>query len=60
MGENLSGWAQTPQDAFDGWLESPAHTALMLQSRYTHIGIGVIEGAGGGFWWVQHFAEIAG
>jgi uncharacterized protein YkwD len=56
--ENLAPWAKTPADAFDSLMVSPPHKAIMLNGRYTHIGVGVVEGAGGGFWWVQHFGEF--
>ena len=57
-GENLASWAKTPQEAFSGLLSSPAHKATMLDAKYTHIGIGVVEGANGGYWWVQQFCTL--
>jgi uncharacterized protein YkwD len=57
-GENLASWAKTPQEAFNGLLGSPAHKATMLDAKYSHIGVGVIEGANGGYWWVQQFCTL--
>ena len=57
-GENLASWAKTPQEAFNGLLDSPAHKATMLSAKYTHIGIGVVEGADGGYWFVQQFCTL--
>jgi uncharacterized protein YkwD len=56
--ENLAAWNKTPQEAFASWLDSPAHYAIMINAKYTHIGVGVVEGAGGGYWWVSHFISL--
>ena len=40
IGENLAKGFKTPQKAFVGWVNSPSHKANMLNTRYTHIGIG--------------------
>ena len=42
-GENIyagSGVYNTAQAAFDGWLNSPAHYAILMSANYTEIGIG--------------------
>ena len=57
-GENIAGWSESAQDAFDGWVCSPEHLEVMLDPCFTHIGIGVVEGTGGSLCWVQHFAKI--
>ena len=54
-GENLSAWNATAQGAFEGWLESPEHRDNILAGKFTHIGVGIIEGVDGGYWWVQQF-----
>lgn len=56
--ENLVPWMQTPQEVIAGILDSPDHLKNMLNSKYTHIGVGIIEGAGGGYWWIQHFCAV--
>jgi len=50
--ENLAPWTKTSEDAFIGWVESPEHYKIMINPIYTHIGVGVAEGANGGYWWV--------
>lgn len=42
-GENLAG-APTVQAAFDGFMGSAAHKANMLESKWTHIGVGAVAG----------------
>jgi uncharacterized protein YkwD len=56
--ENLAPWSVTPAEAFAGWVESPAHYENLTNPRYTHIGVAVVEGANGGYWSVQQFAQI--
>jgi uncharacterized protein YkwD len=58
IAENIASWTKTPQEAIAGMMASPEHQSNMLNAKYTHIGVGIIEGAGGGYWWVQHFAEL--
>ena len=57
-GENIGTWANTPEAAFAGWLNSQEHLDVMLAQKYTHIGVGIIQTADGGFCWVQQFAAI--
>ena len=56
--ENIASWTKTPQEVITGLMDSPGHRANILSAKYTHIGIGIIEGADGGYWWVQHFVGI--
>jgi len=56
--ENLAPWTRTPAEAFAGWVESTEHYAIILSPKYTHIGVGVLEGLDGGYWWVQHFVGL--
>jgi uncharacterized protein YkwD len=56
--ENLAPWTKTPTEAFTGWEESPEHYAHIISEKYTHIGVGIIVGADGGYWWVQHFVKL--
>jgi uncharacterized protein YkwD len=51
-------WTETVREAFNGWMVSPGHKANMLDPKYTHIGIGIVEGVNGGYWWVQQFATL--
>ena len=56
--ENLGGWALTPGEAFAGWTGSSEHKRIMLDPKYTHIGVGIAEGIGGGYWWVQQLVAL--
>lgn len=56
--ENIAPWTKTAAEAFAGWVESPEHYEIILTERLTHIGVGIIEGVDGGYWWVQHFVKI--
>jgi uncharacterized protein YkwD len=57
-GENLAPWTKTPAEAFAGWVESTEHLKNIVNPRFTHIGIGIIEGANGGYWWVQQLVSL--
>jgi len=54
-GENLATWTSTPQGAVAGWVDSPEHYRLMIASKYTHIGVGILVTENGGMCWVQQF-----
>jgi hypothetical protein len=56
--ENLAPWTKTPEEAFAGWVESPPHYANIINQKYTHIGVGVLKGAGGGYWWVLQLIRL--
>jgi uncharacterized protein YkwD len=53
VGENIAYGYGTPTAVMDGWVASSGHRANILNSSYTHIGIGVDEGSGPH--WVQVF-----
>jgi uncharacterized protein YkwD len=55
--ENLAPWTKTPAEAFQGWLDSKEHFDHITSHKYTHIGVGIVEGTNGGYWWVQHFVK---
>jgi uncharacterized protein YkwD len=57
VGENIAPWNKTAADAFAAWTDSPPHLENLLNQKYTHIGVGVIEGINGGYWWVSQFAQ---
>ena len=56
--ENIASWTKTPLEVVSGLMDSPGHRANMLNRKYTYIGVGIIEGLNGGYWWVQHFVEL--
>jgi len=53
-GENLAG-APTVEAAFEGLMNSPSHKDNMLEPKYTHVGIGAIDGGAYGKMFVQEF-----
>jgi uncharacterized protein YkwD len=57
--ENIAPWCRTPEEAFRGWIESTkGHREIILTERLTHIGVGIVEGKGGGYWFVQQFVRL--
>lgn len=53
-GENLAG-APTVEAAFKGLMNSPTHKENMLEAKYTHVGIGEVDGGPYGKMFVQEF-----
>jgi hypothetical protein len=53
-GENLAG-APTVESAFQGLMNSPTHKDNILEPKYTHVGIGVIDGGPYGKMFSQEF-----
>lgn len=53
-GENLAG-APSVEAAFKGLMESPTHKANMLEAKYTHVGIGAVDGGPYGKMFAQEF-----
>jgi uncharacterized protein YkwD len=49
-GENLEWSVQelTPQQTVELWLESPVHRRILLDKRWSHVGLGVIRAGGAG------------
>lgn len=43
-GEAIAGGSTTPAVALDGWLGSPPHKAVLLDGRYSEIGLGFAYG----------------
>jgi uncharacterized protein YkwD len=56
--ENLASWRKTPQEVVSGMMDSPDHRKNMLSPKYDYIGVGIIEGLNGGYWWVIHYAGL--
>ena len=53
-GENLAG-APTVESAHRNLMNSPGHRANILNSRFTHVGIGIVSGGPYGLMVTQHF-----
>lgn len=51
-GENIAKGYTTPQAVVNGWMNSSGHRANILNSSYTHIGVGYVAS---GNYWTQMF-----
>lgn len=51
-GENIAKGQRTPEEVVNAWMNSPGHRANILNSDYTHIGVGYVEQ---GNYWTQQF-----
>jgi uncharacterized protein YkwD len=56
-GENIAYGYGTPASVMVAWMNSSGHRANILNSRWTHVGIGV-HVAPGGPWWTQVFLRL--
>ena len=51
-GENIAKGYASPKAVVEGWINSPGHRANILNSSFTHIGVGYVAG---GNYWTQMF-----
>lgn len=51
-GENIAKGYASPKAVVDGWMNSPGHRANILNSSFTHIGVGYVAGEN---YWTQMF-----
>ena len=51
-GENIAQGQRTPEEVVQAWMNSAGHRANILNSSYTHIGVGYVEN---GNYWTQQF-----
>ena len=51
-GENIAKGYKTPAAVVSGWMNSSGHRANILNSSFTHIGVGFVTG---GYYWTQMF-----
>ena len=42
-GENIAQGQRTPQEVVQAWMNSEGHRRNILNSNYTHIGVGMIQ-----------------
>jgi len=56
--ENIAPWTETPKEVVAKFMDSPEHRNNMLSPKYTYIGVGIIEGLNGGFWWVVQYVGL--
>ena len=52
-GENIAAGYSTPEAVVNGWMNSSGHRANILNSSFTHIGVGYYNG-----YWVQMFIGV--
>lgn len=52
--ENIAKGYSTPEAVVDGWMKSSGHRANILNSTYTHIGVGYVKS---GHYWTQMFIK---
>lgn len=55
VGENLAAGQQSPEEAFNDWMNSPGHRRNILDPRFTELGVGIRAGGRYGLYWVQEF-----
>ncbi|KEK23567.1 CAP domain-containing protein [Bacillus gaemokensis] len=51
-GENIAQGQRTPEEVVQAWMNSEGHRANILNSGFTHIGVGYVES---GNYWTQQF-----
>jgi len=56
LGENVASGYGTPRSVVQGWLDSRAHRANILNPRFHSIGVGCVADRNGMLWWAQDFA----
>ena len=54
-GENIAAGQRTPVEVMTAFMESPKHRDNIMQSAYTHIGLGYLEDQYFGALWAQEF-----
>jgi len=59
IGENLAAGQETPAEAMRVWMESPSHRDIILDEKWTEIGISVRGGGEYSIYWVQEFGTPA-
>ena len=58
-GENIAYGYRTPQEVFQGWLNSPGHRKNIENANYRVLGVGAAVGDNGRIYWVQNFGMKA-
>lgn len=59
VGENLAAGQESAADVMDAWMESPSHREIILDPKWTEIGIAVRTGGAYSIYWVQEFGDPA-
>ena len=53
-GENIAKGQTTPEQVVQAWMDSPGHRENIMNSNYTHIGVGYVND---GHYWTQQFIQ---
>ena len=56
-GENIASGQVTPKEVMNAWMNSSGHRGNILDSNYTHIGVGYAKGGGMSHYWTQQFIQ---
>lgn len=56
-GENVAAGQRNPAETVRDWMQSPGHKANILQTDYTHFGLGLATSKSGKTYWTQIFAK---
>ena len=56
-GENIAKGFSTPQDVMTGWMNSDGHRWAILDSGYTHVGVGVYKIGNDLYCWTMEFSD---
>ena len=56
-GENIYGGVVTVDDAWNYWANDPLHRAVLLNTQYVDMGIGVVKGGGGWYYFTMDLAR---
>jgi uncharacterized protein YkwD len=54
-GENMAMGQKTPKDVVKSWMDSKGHRDNILNSGFTHLGVGVVADSDGKLHWIQLF-----
>jgi uncharacterized protein YkwD len=57
-GENIAPAVTNLSEGFQVWINSPEHYANIISEKYTHIGVGIVQGSGGAYWLAQQFVKL--
>jgi uncharacterized protein YkwD len=59
IGENLAAGQETPAEAMRVWMQSPAHREIILDEKWSEVGLSVRFGGEFAIYWVQEFGVPA-
>lgn len=56
-GENIASGQRSASEVMQSWMNSSGHRANILNTSYTHIGVGYCKGGQMGTYWTQQFIQ---